>query len=465
MALQDAQFAGSFYTGEPVPLNRHVRLLIEGAKVGRSITADHPLAIVAPHAGFRFSGHIAAQAYGAALTAEMANPYARVVVLSPSHKHAFDGIALPSWRGIKVPNGRMAVDRLVAHDLRDRGLAIVNDAAHENEHGIETQVPFLARYFRQASLVPLVVGRTSAQAVARVIDHLTRDPETRTLVVISSDLSHFHPRAKAHQLDAATAQLVETGQTLGLDGTHACGWLPLSGLLCSNLVAGAKPVRLAMDDSSRATGDTSRVVGYGAWAFYPAKTQLFNAARRKNLLSSARQGLRSFLAKGRKPKINDKTFSAPLHTTLASFVTLSQDGALRGCIGSLRAHQPLVHDVVANAIKAGTADARFARLTDPGQLDQLTFKVAVLTQPTPVSCPTKADAIAALTPGQTGLILEDQGKRGTFLPMVWDGISDRDEFVTRLIQKAGLPPGHWSGTMRVWQFETESFSEDAPPGR
>ncbi len=463
MALHEAQFAGTFYTSEPVPLNRHVRLMVQAATIGRGVTDAYPRAIICPHAGFRFSGHIAAQGYAAALTSAMANPYKRVVVISPSHRHRFDGIALPSWRGITVPNGRMGVDRFAAHDLRDRGMVVVDDAAHENEHGIETQIPFLARYFRDSALVPLVVGRTTAADVAQVIDHLTADPEVPTLVVISSDLSHFHDRARARQLDFATAQLVETGQVLGLDSTHACGWMPLAGLLTSNWAAGAKTLRLALDDSASATGDTSRVVGYGAWGLYGPQAQLFSTTRRTNLLSAARQGLKSYLTKGRIPQINDGSFSAPLHTTMASFVTLTHKGQLRGCIGSLKAHQPLVHDVVHNAIKAGTGDARFAPLNDPRELEDLQFKIAVLTQPGRIGAGSFMDVVAACVPGTTGLILEDQGKRGTFLPMVWDGIPDPSEFVRRLLGKAGLPANHWSDTMRVWAFRTESFAEDPDP--
>ncbi|MGV6840478.1 MAG: AmmeMemoRadiSam system protein B [Planktomarina sp.] len=459
MAVQQANFAGSFYTSEPIPLNRQVRLLTQGGRVGASIGSARPIAVIAPHAGYRFSGHLAGEAYAAALHGDMEHNYLRTLVLSPSHKYAFEGLAVPSWKGFRVPNGHMGVDKTCVNDLVDRKMVQVLDEAHENEHGIETQIPFLTRYFTGAPIVPIVVGQIKPDVLGKVIDFVAGDPELPTLVVLSSDLSHFHDLTHAKRLDAATAQMIEMGDIRGLDGTHACGWRPIAGFLSSKLGAGAKAVRLGMADSSRVTLDESRVVGYGAWSFYRAHHPVFSDQRRKALLNAARQGLTSFLRKGKKPEINMDTFGPPLHTTAASFVTLTHNGRLRGCIGSLKAHQPLVKDVIENAIKAGTQDRRFKALTTPDQMDDLVLKIAVLTKPAPLSFANRAELEKIIRPGISGLILEDQGKRGTFLPMVWDSLKSPQEFLDGLVVKAGLPKGHWSDTVRIWHFETESFSE------
>lgn len=459
MATQEARFAGSFYTSEPIPLNRNVRLLTQAGKVGRNLTPSRPIAIVAPHAGYRFSGSLAGQAYAAVLDAKMEHSYDRIVILSPSHKHRFDGLAMPSWSRFKVPNGVVNVDKMCRNDLLDRKLVHINDAAHENEHGIETQLPFMARYLHQAQIVPIVVGRAKLGQVAQLIDYLADESEVNTLFVLSSDLSHFHDRAKAMQLDAATAQMIETADAQGLDGTHACGWMPLAGFLTSNHGAGARAVRLAMGDSSVVTGDENRVVGYGAWAIYQAQDQVLNDHRRKELLRIARASLSGMLKNGRAPHLNMPTFAAPMHTTMASFVTLSDKGRLRGCIGSLQAHQPLVQDVATNAVKAGTKDPRFKPLTNAAQLDGLDLKIAVLTKAAPISFVDRDDLEARLRPGVSGLILQDQGKRGTFLPMVWDSLDTPKKFLDGLIVKAGLPKGYWSETVKIWHYQAESFAE------
>ncbi len=459
MTLHPAQFAGRFYTSEPVPLNRHVRLLVQGGKVGRSLTKSRPTAIIAPHAGYRFSGEVAGQAYAAAITEAYEHDYKRIVVISPSHSHRFAGIALPGWRGASVPNGVIGVDKLCRNDLIDRGLAHIDHAAHDAEHGVETQFPFIARYLRSAPVIPLVIGRTKVADVARVIDHLAGDPDVATLFILSTDLSHFHDTTKAAQLDAATAQMIETGDMRGLDGQHACGWMPVAGFFASELGKRCQAIRLAMDTSFRVTQDASSVVGYGAWAVYPNSIEVFNDKRRAELLRVARQALTLRLKNKRDPKINLGSFGAPLQTTLASFVTLQRQGHLRGCIGSLSPHQPLVQDVITNSIKAGTSDPRFEPLNSPKQLEELKLKIAILSRPAPMAVSNRTDLENQIIPGKSGLIVTDQGKRGTFLPMVWESLKDPSDFVDGVMQKAGLPKDHWSPTLRVAHYTTESFAE------
>ncbi|MGB1236474.1 MAG: AmmeMemoRadiSam system protein B [Planktomarina sp.] len=452
MSPQTAHFAGSFFTDQPIPLNRQVRLLVQGGKIGAGVSDARPSAIISPHAGYRFSGALAGQAFAAV----QGHSYDRIVILSPSHRYAFDGLAMPSWNQMQVPNGRVNVDRLLRNDLLDRRLIRVEDAAHDNEHGIETQLPFIARYHRDAKIVPIVVGRSSVADVARVVDALAGDG---TLFVISTDLSHFHTLEDAKKLDLATAKMIETAQIAKLNGTHACGWSPLTGFLASRTGSGLRSVRLGMGDSSPVTGDETRVVGYGAWALYPTDADMFGQSYRAEMLKIARAATKSFLTKKRMPTINTDSFRPPLQSTMASFVTWTHQGRLRGCIGSLSPHAPLIEDIVNNAIKAATKDPRFPALTDPKELEALHCKIAILTKPTPVSVTSRAMLEQILIPEQTGAIIEDQGKRGTFLPMVWDSLKTPKDFADGLMRKAGLPTDHWSDTVRVWTYRAESFGE------
>ena len=143
-----------------------------------------------------------------------------------------------------------------------------HDAAHTDEHGIETQLPFISRHFRGAQILPLVIAHTTPQAVAAVIDHIVSKVQEKLLFVLSSDLSHFHNQDMAQKLDAQAARLIETGQFNGLGPGLACGHLAIAGFLASTAGQGTRVLRLAMADSFAVTQDAKRVVGYGAWAFF-----------------------------------------------------------------------------------------------------------------------------------------------------------------------------------------------------
>ncbi|MEO0358051.1 MAG: AmmeMemoRadiSam system protein B [Pseudomonadota bacterium] len=452
MAPQPAKFSGSFFTAEPIALNRQVRLFVEAAKAAATVSDQAPIAIVSPHAGYRYSGAIAGQAFAAARD----HRYRRIVILSPSHRYAFDGLAMPSWTQMQLPNGVVTVDKLLRNDLRDRRLIRVEDAAHEHEHGIETQLPFVARYFRGARIVPIVCGNAPVAEVARLIDDLAA-PDT--LFVVSSDLSHFQTQSQAQMADAQSARMIETGDLSGLGGDNACGWRVLAGFLASQTGAFARMVRLAMGDSAKASGDADRVVGYGAWACYRSNVAAFGDTYRRELLGVARKVVRSRLQKGRMPIVRVPSFRTPLQTHIASFVTLTRDGQLRGCIGSLTAQRPLITDIAENAVKAAVADTRFRALADPAQLDDIRFKIALLSKPKPLSVTGRADFESRLVPKTMGVILQDGDHRGTFLPMVWDSLRDPAAFAAGLMMKAGLPKDHWSDNVRIWTFEAENFEE------
>jgi AmmeMemoRadiSam system protein A len=148
----------------------------------------------------------------------------------------------------------------------------------------------------------------------------------------------------------------------------------------------------------------------------------------------------------------------PLDASGASFVTLHRDGELRGCIGSLEAYRPLLLDVTENAFAAAFRDPRFAPLKRT-ELEALSVDISVLSQPETVAFTSRAELLDLMRPGIDGLILQEGGKRGTFLPSVWKSLPDKDDFLRHLALKAGLPPAHWSDSIRVWRYTTESFGD------
>ncbi len=257
--------AGVFYPGEAVVLRDAVdRLLGEAPRPHAA--ADRPRALIAPHAGYAFSGPVAASAFRR--VAGAGSPFTRVVVIGPAHYVAFRGIAAPRAGAFRTPLGEVPVDRVALADLP---AVVVADEPHRREHAIEVELPFLQRALGgdRFALVPLVVGDATDDEVAAVLEPFADDPAT--LVVVSSDLSHFLGYEPAVRRDRATARAIErlNGDRLGPE--DACGYLPIRGWLAVARRRGLGAERLDLRNSGdAAAGDRRSVVGYGAWAFAPA---------------------------------------------------------------------------------------------------------------------------------------------------------------------------------------------------
>ncbi len=253
--------ANTFYPGDPTELRAMVAAMLEGSRAAR----QQPKALIAPHAGYVYSGDIAAQAYGAL------HPYRdvirRVVLLGPSHRVPFRGIAVSSADYYRTPLGDIPLDTETARELTQRfGFVDYLDVAHRDEHSLEVHLPFLQAVLDEFELLPLVVGEATPQQVDAVLEAVWGGRET--LIVISSDLSHYHSDAVARRLDRETAQAIESLDPAGVDTQHACGAHPVRGLLEAARKHRMRPVTIALDNSARTSGDYDRVVGYGAWLFF-----------------------------------------------------------------------------------------------------------------------------------------------------------------------------------------------------
>lgn len=187
-----------------------------------------------------------------------------------------------------------------------------------------------------------------------------------------------------------------------------------------------------------------------------SETRPLDEGERRQLLDLAWESIRHGLAEGRPSRPDPERFSGRLREPGAAFVTLHRSGELRGCIGHLEATQPLVLDVADNAFAAAFRDPRFGPLAQ-WELDGLELDISVLTPPAPLEFRDEADLVRRLRPGTDGLILEDQGHRGTFLPTVWESLPEPERFLAQLKRKAGLPTTHWSPTLKVFRYETETF--------
>lgn len=252
--------AGLFYPGEYRSLTRTLTELLSGAQTHDSVA---PKALIAPHAGYVYSGPIAANAYARLGAAR--DTIRRVVLLGPTHRVAVRGIALPGAQRFITPLGSIEIDADAVKRLRTLPQVCVSDEAHALEHSLEVHLPFLQTVLSDFALVPLAVGHVEPDDVAEVIEAVYGGPET--LIVVSSDLSHYLPYAQAQTIDRSTCEAILALRS-DIDHEHACGATPVAGLSVVARRKGLRPELIDVRNSGDTAGDRSRVVGYASFAFY-----------------------------------------------------------------------------------------------------------------------------------------------------------------------------------------------------
>ena len=373
-----AAVAGLFYPDNPTELKRTVTDLLADARGEASLHA--PKALIVPHAGYVYSGAVAASAY--ARLGGLRGRIRRVVLLGPTHRVPVRGLALPEADRFATPLGEVQLDRAGMQAIAGLPQVVRSAAAHQMEHSLEVQLPFLQQVLGDFQLLPLAVGDATAAEVAEVLETVWGGDET--LIVISSDLSHYLPDALARQVDGATVDAI-----LALDShlshEQACGATPVNGLLLAARKHGLHPVVLDVRNSGDTAGDPERVVGYAAFAFQaeagPEKSRKVEAEQAEaekgsSLLKLARAGIARQLWED----VPEPSVKPWLAEPGASFVTLTRQGELRGCIGTLEAHRPLGIDVRENAVAAAFRDPRFMPLSR-AEFDDIRVEVSLLSPP------------------------------------------------------------------------------------
>jgi AmmeMemoRadiSam system protein B/AmmeMemoRadiSam system protein A len=482
--IRPAAVAGMFYPGEAGELDAVVRRLLDGAAKGRT-GARRPKAIIAPHAGYIYSGPVAASAY--ACLHPFAENIHRIVLIGPCHRVPLRGLAVSKADAFATPLGPVPVDTAAVADLLTLPQVSVFEATHAEEHCLEVHLPFLQEILRSFSIIPLVAGEASAAQVAEVLERLWGGDET--LIVISSDLSHYLDYETARRLDAATTRAIEALAASEIGFDQACGRVPVAGLLEVARRRRLKVKTLDVRSSGDTAGDRRRVVGYGAWLFTEpdapkdpaarddesevtgagsggysggqAEAQMLDAVIAKygaTMLALARASIRHGLDHGRPPELAADGFTGALAHDGASFVTLRRKTQLRGCIGTARAFRPLVEDIAENAFAAAFEDRRFPRL-ERGELQDLAITVSLLGAPAALSFRDEDDLLDQLRPGRDGLIIEAGDRRALFLPQVWATVPAPRDFLVQLKRKAGLAADACPEDLRAWRFCAASVPE------
>jgi AmmeMemoRadiSam system protein B len=253
--------AGRFYPAQVSELQRMIADYLDSAE-GDGII---PKAIIAPHAGYIYSGPIAASAYKWLITAKAGDTIKRVVLLGPSHYVPCPGLALSSATAFATPLGQTPIDKKATEKISALSQVLILDSAHAQEHSLEVHLPFLQTVLSDFTLIPLSVGSTTPDKVTEVLETLWDGSET--LIVISSDLSHYHNYQSAKRLDQATAQAIENLKPEDIDYDQACGRVPIQGLLYLARNHSLSVQTVDLRNSGDTAGPRDQVVGYGAWVF------------------------------------------------------------------------------------------------------------------------------------------------------------------------------------------------------
>ncbi len=449
-----AQVAGGFYTDNPGELRKQVQGFLDAASSAGVDSARDIVGILAPHAGYRYSGPVAGHSYRAV----MGRDYRTVVVLALSHRRpAVKGVVLdrPAY---DTPLGSLKINRRLVHKLLDEHGDVfeVNEKVFNGEHSLEVQLPFIQLALPQADIVPIIVAVHDDEMVARIGAALFDVLGKRADVVfaISSDLSHFFQYDKAKALDDNTLGLLaawkldEWNVAASKQSEGMCGYRPMQtfvNMFGKYDVNARKVTRLAYQNSGDTAGDKSRVVGYGALLFSLEKGMRteqgsekdfgpFTARDRRYLMELAKK---SVAAAARGESFEPSAPPSPIISEKgAAFVTLKKAGKLRGCIGHVIARVPLLKCVSDVARSATIHDTRFSPVR-PDELGDLSYEISVLTAPEPI----KPEDVVV---GRDGLIMARGGRSGLLLPQVpieWGW--DREEFLAHTCRKAGLPLDCW----------------------
>jgi AmmeMemoRadiSam system protein B/AmmeMemoRadiSam system protein A len=437
-----------FYPAEARALAAEVDDLLGGAGDAEP-RLGFPKAVIVPHAGYIYSGAVAAHAYDAIAPAR--GVVKRVVLLGPTHRVAVRGLALPGAQFFDTPLGRIPIDQDAVRALSSLPQVVTSAPAHAMEHSLEVQLPFLQKALGEFSLVPLAVGMANIEQVAGVLERLWGGAET--LIVISTDLSHYHRYDEARRIDGST---IERIARFAADLSHeeACGATPLNGFLSVSKKKSMHIRLLAACNSGDTAGGKGQVVGYSSFGVYEGEPVSLEEAGNK-LLSIARAAIENALS----GKSSEEIETAPwLRQAGATFVTLIRGSALRGCIGTLQAARPLALDVADNARGAAFRDPRFPAMT-ADEWSQCSVEVSLLSAPKPMRFADEADLLGQVRPGEDGIILENNGKRATFLPQVWESLPDKRAFFGELLRKAGLPADTRLARCNVSRYRVVKWKE------
>ena len=466
---REAIASGTFYPSGINELRNNLHALFEKAESRDNI--NNIMALIVPHAGYVYSGMVAASGY------KQLNPdktYKRIFLIGSSHRAAFEGASIYAAGNYETPLGEVKVDQELAHQLiRKHDCFHYYHDAHQYEHSLEVQLPFLQYYLNKPiKIVPIILGTQQFKTCREIGIILRPHFSEENLFIISTDFSHYPPYEQAKKLDKNTAQAImskkpkqlidvlDDNAKQGIPNlqTSLCGW---SSVLSFLYMLEALPDIKTQEIMYRNSGDSDagskdKVVGYYSIAFPRMEEKAFNLnhKEKQQLLAIARQSITSFLNNEKLPLIPEDELSDALKKPCGAFVTLHKGGALRGCIGNFTAKEPLYKIVRKMAISAAIRDPRFP-CVDKDEVDNLKIEISVLT---PLK---KINDISEFQLGKHGIYIKKGNASGTLLPQVAETTGwSREEFIGHCARdKAGLGWDGWKEA-ELFTYEAFIFSEE-----
>lgn len=466
--IREPAVAGSFYTSDPKALEREIKQYLDA--VPSEKIQGEVVALIAPHAGYIYSGQVAAYAYK--LLKE--NSFDKVVVIAPSHHVYFRGASVYATGAFRTPLGIIPIDEEIARKLMKEDPSIsFMPQAHAEEHSLEVQLPFLQTVLKDFKLVPIVMGDQGFKNCQVLSDALYRVIKgKKILIVASSDLSHFHPYVEAVRLDSMVTDRIRKFDAPGLaqdiskGSCEACGGGPIvTVMLLAGKIGADKAKVLKYANSGDVTGDRNRIVGYAAAVLYkegkgetvkgvaPRKAgiDLGLTDEEKRLLHQvAKTSIEARLRGEALPHFEPDT--PTLKEKRGAFVSLHRQGELRGCIGYIQAYKPLYQTVQEMAVAAAFQDTRFIPLRKE-ELKDLEIEISVLTPLRKITDPKEIQV------GKHGIYIMKGFSSGLLLPQVatdykWDVMT----FLENTCRKAGLPDDAWKEKdAEIYIFSADIF--------
>lgn len=460
--------AGLFYTADSKQLSREVDAYLDRAV--NSNLSKRPKILVVPHAGYQYSALVAASAYKKLI------PYQKeiknVILIGPSHRVALNGVALPSSTEFKTPLGNVGINTAMVEEFAKQPGFVVNDQAHALEHSLEVQIPFLQKVLKNFKLVPMVYGNVKPETLAAALEPYLSQKDT--IIVFSADLSHYLDYDSAVATDAQTARMVNQKQEL--EDHRSCGAIGINTALLLAKSNSMQPYLLDMANSGDVSGERDSVVGYASWAFLGAEAEPeiiltpleqevqnlkdFASAYGRDLLKIAQTSIEEAALHQHRFKPSRKDYDDNLFNKGAAFVTLTINGNLRGCIGSLIPNTAIALDVAHNAYAAALEDGRFPPLTAE-ELPQTAISISLLSGFERIRFESETDLLSKIVAGTDGLVIRDGDRQGLFLPSVWKELPDKQEFLNNLKLKAGMSPSYWSNKIKIYRFRVVEIKNNA----
>ena len=479
--VREPAVSGMFYPGESEKLSKTVDEFLSSAS--KHEIEGRLAALIAPHAGYQYSGRIAAESFKQVEGMD----FETVVIIGPSHRAAFKGISTYPRGYYKTPLGKVEIDEKLADQIKrsfgynpaveeraskeaDAAPSGFYPPAHAREHSVEVEIPFIQKVLPKAKIVTIVIGGRSAETIRKlsaVFAKIMRAP--KYLLVVSTDLSHYHPYSEAVKLDRSGLKSIEKldqEEFLGKlrDGkTEFCNPIGTIALVSAAKSIRAKAKLLMYKNSGDVTGDKSReVVGYSSVAFsLPENPSMglnleFSESEKREMLKLARDSIEKYLVErsARSLEENAKSSNPKLMKKCGAFVTLKINGMLRGCIGYIQPVMPLCQTISQAAVSAATQDPRFPPVS-MNELNKIGIEISVLS---PLK---KIDDTEKIQVGKHGLYMRKGIQSGLLLPQVpteqgWN----RKQFLEGTCRKAGLPIDAWkSPDIEIYIFMADVFSE------